>query len=49
MTEAQKQLCYFLEAPSYTSDDYQIMVEAANEIRYLAARVEEFERRAKDQ
>lgn len=49
MTNAQKELCELLEAPSYTPSDYQTMTEAANEIRYLAARVEELERTAKGQ
>lgn len=36
MTDAQKELCEKLDAPSYTTDDYMVMAEAANEIRYLA-------------
>ena len=36
LTDAQKELCEMLEQPSYTADDYMTMMEAANEIRYLA-------------
>lgn len=42
-TDAQKELCGKLDAPSYTADDYMVMAEAANEIRYLTARLEELE------
>jgi hypothetical protein len=38
LTKAQQDLCERLEAPLYTADDYMAMQEAANEIRYLAAR-----------
>ncbi|CAJ3156025.1 Uncharacterised protein [Burkholderia pseudomallei] len=44
MNNAQKELCEKLDAPSYTADDYMVMAEAANEIRYLAKCVAALER-----
>ncbi|WP_250451151.1 hypothetical protein [Caballeronia sp. ATUFL_M2_KS44] len=46
MNDARRELCSKLEAPSYTADDYELMAEAANEISYLAKRVEALERAA---
>lgn len=44
MNNAQKELCEKLDAPSYTADDYMVMAEAANEIRYLAGCIAALER-----
>jgi hypothetical protein len=49
MQEALKDLCKRLNAPSYTADDYMAMIEAANEIEYLAKRVESLERASVEQ
>lgn len=44
MNDGQKDLLERLDFPSYTSDDCQVMAEAAIEIRYLAERIEILER-----
>jgi hypothetical protein len=43
MTPAQTDLYERLQAPSYDTSDYEIMREAANEICYLASKVENLE------